>query len=60
MSILELTALIVAANVETMLYSRTTPLHGLGRSVDHAVSSDEAIIAARLNWKVIQKEIYSD
>lgn len=54
------------ANVETMFYTNVTaagaryaPWHGLGVSVDKALTSKEALEAAGLNWRVISKPIYT-
>lgn len=48
----------MAANVETMFYVGETPWHQLGVKVDHALSSDEAIKIAGLDWDVIPTPIY--
>lgn len=48
----------MAANVETMFYCGEIPWHGLGQKVDYALSSDEAIKIAGLDWDVIPKPIY--
>jgi hypothetical protein len=50
----------MAANVETMFYVREAPWHGLGNRVEHALSSDEALKEAGLDWTVIQKSIQTD
>lgn len=50
----------MSANVETMFYVRETPWHGLGTRVLEAPSSREALIAAGLDWDVIQKDIYTE
>lgn len=34
------------------------PWHGLGTPVDHAMTADEALRAANLDWKVVQKPLY--
>ncbi|HJB07406.1 MAG TPA: DUF945 domain-containing protein [Candidatus Enterocloster faecavium] len=47
----------MSAQVETMFYTRETPWHGLGTKVEDAPGSKEALVAAGLDWKVIQKEI---
>lgn len=47
------------ANVETMFYVRETPWHGLGVKVEKAISSEEALRAAELDWSVLQKTIYT-
>lgn len=46
--------------VETMFYNRTTPWHDLGTRVDHALSSEEALKMAGLDWEVLQQEIYTE
>ena len=43
----------MSANVESMFYVRETPWHGLGTRVIDAPSSEDALIAAGLNWNVI-------
>lgn len=50
----------MAANVESMFYTRTKPWHGLGTRVDSAISSDEALIKAGLDWKVVQQEVLTE
>lgn len=50
----------MAANVETMFYTRTKPWHGLGTMVEKAPTSREALEAAGLNWQVIQKNLVTD
>ena len=47
----------MSANVETMFYTRTTPWHGLGVNVEEAPTSEDALVAAGLDWRVIQKDI---
>ena len=47
------------ANIESMFYVRETPWHGLGVRVEEALTSQEAIKAAGLDWNVIQKPIYT-
>ena len=49
----------MSAEVETMFFVREKPWHGLGVRVESALSSMEALIAAGLNWNVIQQEIYT-
>ena len=48
------------ANIESMFYVRKTPWHGLGTRVEFALDSKEALVAAGLDWKVIQKSIMTD
>lgn len=50
----------MAANVETMFYTREKPWHGLGTRVITAPSSREALQLAGLDWKVNQKPIYTE
>lgn len=50
----------MAANVETMFYTRQKPWHGLGVEVKEAPTSKEALIMAGLNWKVEQKPIMTE
>lgn len=49
----------MAANVESMFYVRETPWHGLGTRVEEAPDSKKALILAGLDWKVVQKPIYT-
>lgn len=50
----------MAANVETMFYTRTKPWHGLGTMVEEAPTSEAALELAGLNWQVIQKNLVTD
>lgn len=50
----------MAANVETMMYVREKPWHGLGTRVDEAVTAKEAIELAGLNWDVIPCPVFDD
>lgn len=50
----------MAANVETMFYTREKPWHGLGKKVEEAPCSADALRLAGLDWKVIQEPIYTD
>lgn len=50
----------MSANVESMFYVREMPWHGLGTKVMEAPSSEEALIMAGLNWKVVQEPIYTE
>ncbi|WP_427180030.1 DUF932 domain-containing protein [Paenibacillus sp. TC-CSREp1] len=47
-------------NIESMFYVRQAPWHGLGNRVEHALSSEEALQASELDWKVIQKSIQTE
>lgn len=50
----------MAANVETMFYTREKPWHGLGTMVQEAPTSEEALVLAGLDWQVTQKAIRTD
>lgn len=50
----------MAANIEAMFYTRETPWHGLGTKVLEAPNSRDALIAAGLNWTVVQETIYTE
>lgn len=50
----------MAANVETMFYTRETPWHGLGTKVMEAPTSKDALRLAGLDWNVIQEPVYTD
>lgn len=50
----------MAANVESMFYTRETPWHGLGTRVEEAPSSSEALQLAGLDWMVTQEPIYTE
>lgn len=45
------------ANVETMFSVRVTPWHGLGTVIEEAVSSEEALKLAGLDWEVFQTKL---
>ena len=47
----------MAANVETMMYVREKPWHGLGTEVSEAPTSADALRLAGLDWEVQQKNI---
>lgn len=49
----------MAANVETMFYTREKPWHGLGTKVEEAPSSAEALRLAGLDWEVRQEPVYT-
>ena len=42
----------MAANVETMFYTREKPWHGLGTRVEEAPTSVDALRLAGLDWEV--------
>lgn len=48
------------ANVETMFYVREKPWHGLGVKVEDAPSSADALIYAGLDWRVEQKDVFTE
>lgn len=50
----------MAANVETMFYTREKPWHGLGTMVAEAPNSKDALRIAGLNWKVLQEPVYTE
>ena len=47
----------MSANVETMMYVREIPWHGLGTRVEEAPNSTDALKLAGLDWDVIPKQI---
>ncbi len=47
----------MAANVESMFYVREATWHGLGRQIEEAVDSKQALELAGLDWKVLQPPI---
>ena len=48
------------AAVETMFSVRVQPQHGIGTIVQEFPNSREAIHFAGLDWKVEQKDVYTD
>ena len=50
----------MSANVETMFYTREKPWHGLGTQVQEAPTSEKALWLAGLDWKVLQKDVYTE
>ena len=50
----------MAANVETMFYTREKPWHGLGTGVAEAPHSADSLCLAGLDWKVVQEPVYTD
>ena len=48
----------MTANVETMFYTREKPWHGMGKMVQEAPNSAEALRLAGLDWIVEPKPIY--
>lgn len=50
----------MSANVETMMYVREKPWHGLGTMVQEALTSEEALKIAGLDWTVEGKPVYDE
>lgn len=50
----------MAANIESMFYTREKPWHGLGTRVMESPTSKEALQLAGLDWKVLQEPIYTE
>lgn len=50
----------MSAEVETMFYVREKPWHGLGTEVREAPTSIDALIFAGLDWKVEQRDVYTE
>ena len=50
----------MSANVETMMYVREVPWHGLGTKVEEAPNSKEAMKLAEIDWKVESKPIFNE
>ena len=50
----------MSANVETMFYTREKPWHGLGRRVEEAPTSADALRLAGLDWTVERRNIYDE
>lgn len=48
------------AEVESMFYVREAPWHGLGKRVEFALNSEEALREGGLDWKVIQKPVMTE
>lgn len=48
----------MSANVETMMYARETPWHGLGTKVSEAPTSADALSLAGLDWVVLQEDVF--
>lgn len=51
---------IMAANIETMFYTREKPWHGLGTRVEAAPTSEDALRLAGLDWEVLQESVFTD
>lgn len=50
----------MAANVETMMYVREKPWHGLGTMVMEAPNSTDALRIAELDWNVISNPVFTE
>ena len=50
----------MAAEVESMFYVREKPWHGLGTMVVGAPNSEDALRLAGLDWKIIQKDVFTE
>ena len=50
----------MSTNVETMMYVRETPWHGLGTKVAEAPTSADALRLAELDWTVDQHPVFTD
>ena len=50
----------MSANVETMMYVREKPWHGLGTMVTEAPTSADALRLAGLDWTVEQTPVFTD
>lgn len=50
----------MSINVETMMYTRETPFHGLGTRVEEAPTSREALRLAGLDWTVDSRPVYDE
>ncbi len=49
----------MAHQVETMFYAREVPWHGLGVRVENALTSEEALKTAGLEWEVASRPVYA-
>lgn len=45
------------ANVETLMYARAVPWHGLGTKVEGLQTAQDALQASGLNWAVLQSDL---
>lgn len=50
----------MAAEVETMFSARVKPWHGIGTVVAECLYSKEALKIAGLDWKVEQRDVFTD
>lgn len=50
----------MAAEVETMFYVREVPWHGLGTRVEEALTSQQALEMAGLDWTIEKKPVFDE
>ena len=50
----------MSANIESLFVVREPAWHGLGKVIEKEPTSEEAIIAAGLDWNVVQEPIYKE
>lgn len=50
----------MSANLESMFFVRDLPWHQIGTNLDEEPNSEEALIAAGLNWNVIQQPVFKE
>lgn len=50
----------MSAEVESMFSVREVPWHGLGNVIEFSPDSYQALVAAGLDWSVLQKDVYVD
>ncbi len=48
----------MTANVETMAYAGEKPWHGIGTQVSEELMPMEMLKSAKLDWKVLKKNVY--
>ena len=48
------------ANLESMFFVRDLPWHQLGKELEEEPTSEEALIAAGLDWNVVQEPVYKN
>lgn len=50
----------MSANIESMMYVKNTPWHGIGNNCKEALNSKDALRMAELDWTVDQHKVYVD